>query len=157
MKHISPCLWFDNQAEEAARYYVSVFKNGKLGDITRYVEDAHGTVGQVLTVEFEIDGIEFTALNGGPMFKFSEAVSFQIPCKDQEEVDRYWDELTSNGGEESMCGWLKDRFGVSWQVVPVKFQELMTSGETAKVKRMTEAMYQMRKLDLAKLEAAYNG
>jgi len=152
---ITPCLWFDGNAEEAAKFYVSVFPNSKITEIARYSEAGPGKPGSVLIVVFELDGARFTALNGGSNFKFSEAVSFQIPCKDQKDVDYYWDKLTE-GGSESQCGWLKDRFGLSWQVVPVKLIELNTRGEPAKLKRMNEAMFKMKKLNIATLEKAYD-
>lgn len=157
MPKITPCLWFDNQAKEAAEFYAAIFPNSKVGDVTYYVEDAHGTPGQVLTVSFSLDGQDFTGLNGGPHFKFSEAVSFVIECKDQAEVDRYWEQLLAGGGQESECGWLKDRFGLSWQVVPAEFLQMCASGDKAAIKRAYEAMYRMKKLDLAKLKAAFNG
>ncbi|HET7334956.1 MAG TPA: VOC family protein [Rhizomicrobium sp.] len=153
---MQPCLWFDNQAEEAMNFYVSIFKNSKKGIIARYSEVGPGEPGSVMTVTFELDGQPFVALNGGPMFKFNEAVSFQIYCKDQDEVDYYWSKLT-DGGEESQCGWLKDKFGLSWQVVPQELLDMAVSENGAHVKRMTEAMFTMKKLDIAALKAAYNG
>ncbi|HEV2563424.1 MAG TPA: VOC family protein [Rhizomicrobium sp.] len=153
---ITSCLWFDRQAEDAARFYVSVFPNSKITDIAYYSDAGPMPKGTVLIVSFELDGQPFTALNGGPQFKFTEAVSFQIPCKDQKDVDYYWDKLTA-GGSESQCGWLKDKYGLSWQVVPVKLIELAVHGEPAKLKRMNEAMFKMKKLDIAALEQAYNG
>jgi predicted 3-demethylubiquinone-9 3-methyltransferase (glyoxalase superfamily) len=153
---ITPCLWFDGNAEDAANFYVSVFPNSKITEVARYSEAGPGKPGSVLIVVFELDGVRFTALNGGPMFKFSEAVSFQIPCKDQKDVDYYWDKLTA-GGSESQCGWLKDKYGLSWQVVPTKLIDLNTHGEPEKLKRMNQAMFKMKKLDIATLEKAYNG
>ncbi|MDK1472494.1 VOC family protein [Streptomyces sp. 549] len=150
------CLWFDGQAEEAVRHYVSVFEDSRVGETVRMPEGGPGPAGTVLTVEFELNGQKFVALNGGPQFTFNEAVSFQIPCADQAEVDYYWDRLT-DGGEESMCGWLKDRFGVSWQVVPTPFTAMLRDPDPAKARRATEAMMTMRKLDLAALEKAYAG
>ncbi|GAA2251787.1 VOC family protein [Streptomyces ruber] len=155
------CLWFDGQAEEAAAHYVSIFKNSRLGHVTRYTGDAPGDApaaraGSVMTVEFEADGQKFVALDGGPQFTFSEAVSFQIHCADQDEVDHYWNRLTE-GGEPGPCGWLKDRYGVSWQVVPVRFLEMVKDTDTEKVARVTRAMYSMSKLDLPVLERAYAG
>jgi predicted 3-demethylubiquinone-9 3-methyltransferase (glyoxalase superfamily) len=157
---ITPCLWFDTQAEEAARFYTSVFKNSKIGTISRYSDaghEVHGrAAGTVMTVDFELNGQTFTALNGGPHFKFNEAISFQIFCKDQDEVDHYWEKLT-DGGAESMCGWLKDRFGLSWQVVPEGMEELFADPDPARAQRAMEAMLQMKKLDLAALRAAADG
>ncbi len=152
---IAPCLWFDHQAEKAARFYTSVFKNSKIESISRYGKegfDIHGMKeGTVLTVVFQINGQSFTALNGGPMFKFNESVSFQVFCDTQEEIDYYWSKLT-DGGEESMCGWLKDRFGVSWQVVPVILSQLLN--DPAKADRVTKAFLRMKKFDIEKLKQA---
>ena len=152
---IIPCLWFDTQAEEAANYYVSIFKNGKIGDILYYTEagkEQHQKPpGSVVTVDFTINGQEFVALNGGPQFKFNESVSFQIMCDTQEEIDHYWEKLTA-GGEESECGWLKDKYGVSWQVVPKILLELIK--DPARVERVTEVYMQMRKFDIEKLKEA---
>ena len=145
MRKVTPFLWFDGQAEEAAKFYASVFAKSKVG------KPMNGPDGSVLAVPFEIDGVEFTALNGGPQFKFNESVSFVVHCKDQKEVDYYWDKLTSGGGEESMCGWLKDRFGLSWQVVPDVLLELMRGPKAGKV---MEAFMKMRKFDIAALERA---
>lgn len=156
MTKLTPTLWFDTQAEEAARFYVSVFKDAKMGDVTRYGEGGPMPAGTVMTASFEIGGIAFLGLNGGPMYKFSEAVSFQIDCKDQSEVDHYWGRLTE-GGEPGPCGWLKDRFGVSWQVVPSVLPKLMSSGDAGKSKAVMAAMMQMGKLDIAALEAAAEG
>ena len=159
---IVPCLWFDTQAEEAARFYTGIFKNSKIGTISRYSEaghEVHGrAAGTVMTVDFELNGQKFTALNGGPHFKFNEAISFQIMCKDQEEVDFYWNKL-SQGGDPSaqQCGWLKDKFGLSWQVVPTALLEMMTDPDQEKADRTMEAMLQMKKLDLAELERAHDG
>ena len=157
MKRITPCLWFDGNAEEAANLYVSVFRNSKITDISRYGDAGPLPKGTVLTIAFELDGQAFTALNGGPQYKFTEAVSFQIYCETQDEVDHYWNGLLAGGGTESMCGWLKDRFGLSWQVVPNRLIELMQSPDPAKARRVMEAMFKMRKIDLATLEAAANG
>lgn len=149
---ITPCLWFDTQAEEAANFYTSIFKNSKIETISRYGKEgfeAHGMKeGTVLTVAFQINGQSFTALNGGPIFKFTEAVSFQVFCDTQEEIDNYWNKLT-DGGEESQCGWLKDKFGVSWQIVPSILPELMS--DPAKAGRVTNAFMQMRKFDIEKI------
>jgi predicted 3-demethylubiquinone-9 3-methyltransferase (glyoxalase superfamily) len=150
------CLWFDGQAEEAANYYASVFKNSKIGRVLRHTEGGPGPAGSVITVEFELNGQKFVGLNGGPEFTFSEAISFQIFCKDQDEVDYYWNALTE-GGEESMCGWLKDRYGVSWQVIPDGLIDMLGDPDQDKAKRTTEAMFEMRKLDIAALERAYAG
>lgn len=158
MPKITNCLWFDTQAEEAAKVYVSVFPNSKIGQISRYPESVPGDrAGQVLTVEFELDGVRFTGLNGGPMFTHSEAISFQIDCQDQAEVDHYWDALLAGGGTENQCGWLKDRFGVSWQVIPVQLAALMTGPDKAAVGRVGDALMKMAKLDIATLEAAAAG
>ncbi len=158
MPKIRPCLWFDTQAEEAAKFYVSTFKNSKLGTIAHYGEEGfeiHGRpAGSVMTVEFELNGEEFLALNGGPHFKFNEAVSFEIHCKDQDEVDYYWKTLTANGGAEGPCGWLKDRFGLSWQVVPVRLIELMGDPDKKKAGRVMNAMLKMKKVVVTDLEKA---
>jgi len=148
---ITPFLWFDSNAEEAANFYVSVFKNAKIGEVSRYGDAGPGPKGSVMVATFEIEGQKFIALNGGPLFKFTEAVSFVINCETQEEIDYYWDQLTSNGGQESMCGWLKDKFGLSWQVVPTDIAALMT-GEKANA--VMQAVLQMKKLDLAKMKQA---
>jgi predicted 3-demethylubiquinone-9 3-methyltransferase (glyoxalase superfamily) len=155
MQKITPFLWFDNQAEEAVQFYTSIFKNSKLNEISRYGEAGPGPKGSVMTVNFEIERQEFIALNGGPMFKFNESVSFVVNCKDQAEVDYYWDRLTE-GGEQVQCGWLKDKFGVSWQVVPTILMELIQSGNAPKAANVTRAMLQMIKLDIAKLKEAYD-
>jgi predicted 3-demethylubiquinone-9 3-methyltransferase (glyoxalase superfamily) len=153
---LTTCLWFDDDGEEAARFYTSVFKDSSIGRISRYTDAGPGPAGSVVTVEFQLNGQKFLALNGGPQFTFSEAVSFIIECADQAEVDYYWDRLTE-GGAESACGWLKDKYGLSWQVVPVRFLEMVTDADPAKVRRATEAMFTMRKLDIAALERAYAG
>jgi predicted 3-demethylubiquinone-9 3-methyltransferase (glyoxalase superfamily) len=145
MQKVTPFLWFDRQAQDAARFYVSVFKDGKVG------KPMLGPDGKVLVVPFHIQGQEFSALNGGPQFKFNESVSFVVHCKDQQEVDYYWEKLTSGGGKESMCGWLKDRYGLSWQVVPDALFELMRG---AKAQKVMEAFMQMKKFDIAALERA---
>jgi predicted 3-demethylubiquinone-9 3-methyltransferase (glyoxalase superfamily) len=159
---ITPCLWFDNQAEEAALYYTGIFKNSKIGAISRYGEagkEVHGQKpGSVMTVEFELNGQPFTALNGGPIFKFNEAISFQIMCKTQEEVDHYWNKLTAGGDPESQqCGWVKDKYGLSWQVVPTVLAEMMSDPDKEKSGRVMEAMLRMKKLDIAALQQAYEG
>jgi predicted 3-demethylubiquinone-9 3-methyltransferase (glyoxalase superfamily) len=157
---INPCLWFDTEAEEAARFYCSIFKNSKVGTISRYGREGkaiHGKkAGSVMAVEFELDGQRFAALNGGPQFKFSEAISFQIHCDDQKEVDYFWAKL-SDGGEEGPCGWLKDRFGLSWQVVPKVLFEMLVDADQAKSQRVTKAFLQMKKFDIAALKRAYAG
>ena len=159
---IVPCLWFDSQAEEAARFYASVFENSKIGTISRYGEEGrevHGRpAGSVMTVEFELNGQSFTALNGGPHFKFNEAVSFQIMCRTQEEVDHYWNKLSQGGDPKSQqCGWLKDKYGLSWQVVPTVMAELMSDSDREKAGRVMEAMLKMKKLDIAELKRAAEG
>jgi len=157
-KAIVPCLWFDSQAEAAANHYASIFENSKVGKISRYGkegQDIHGKEpGSVMTVEFEIGGQKFLALNGGPQFKFSEAVSFQIMCETQAEVDYFWSKLAA-GGEEGPCGWLKDKFGLSWQVVPEVLPDMLKDENSGKSQRAMRAMLQMRKLDIAALQKAY--
>jgi predicted 3-demethylubiquinone-9 3-methyltransferase (glyoxalase superfamily) len=153
---ITPFLWFDGNAEEAARFYVSVFKNSKIVTTVRYGDAGPGPKGSVMTVVFSLDGQEFIGLNGGPHFKFTEAVSFSIDCKTQEEVDYYWDRLSA-GGEPSQCGWLKDRFGLSWQVNPGVLGEMLGDPEPARAKRVMEAMLKMQKIDIAALKRAYAG
>jgi predicted 3-demethylubiquinone-9 3-methyltransferase (glyoxalase superfamily) len=162
MKGITPTLWFETQAEEAAKYYVSIFKNSNITSVTRY--GAAGAAasgmpaGSVLTVAFELDGQEFVALNGGPVFKFTEAVSFMVNCEDQEEVDYYWEKLTRGGDEKAqICGWLKDKFGLSWQVVPIEFQKMMGDENPEKVERAMKVMLSMKKLDIAALKRAFEG
>jgi len=154
MPAIIPCLWFAGQAEDAARLYVSVFPNSRILSVNAAPEGTPGTPGDVLTVEFELDGTRFTGLNGGPQFRFDESVSFQIDTADQAETDHYWDALTADGGEESRCGWLKDRYGLSWQVVPHRLTELMTDADPARASRAMQAMLQMRRIDIAAIEAA---
>lgn len=157
MKPITPFLWYDTQAEEAANLYVSIFPNSKILGVVRYGEAGPGPAGSVMTVEFELNGLTFTALNGGPLFPFTEAVSFTIKCTDQAEIDRVWDSLIADGGAPSQCGWLKDRFGLSWQVVPEVLSELMSDPDPVKAARTTQAMLQMIKLDIAKLREAHAG
>lgn len=158
MQKIKPFLWFDGQAEEAAQLYCSLFPNSKVGKVTRYPPGSYGGMdGKVMTVEFELDGQPVVALNGGPAFKFNESFSFTVDCKDQAEVDRYWDGLIAGGGQESQCGWLKDRFGLSWQIVPTVLQELVSDPDPAKARRATEAMLGMGRLDIAALKAAHAG
>lgn len=150
------CLWFDGQAEEAANHYVSIFKNSRIGKITRHTEAGPGPVGTVLTVEFELNGQKFVGLNGGPEFKFNEAISFQIHCKDQDEVDYYWSRLTE-GGQEVACGWVKDKYGMSWQVVPTVLPDMISDPDPEKAKRAMQAMMAMTKFDIAALQKAYAG
>jgi len=154
-------LWFDHQAEEAAKFYTSVFENSKVGRILRYDEAsakaAGGAVGSVLTIEFEIEGQKFTALNGGPQFKFNESVSFVVYCQTQAEVDYFWQKLTADGGQESECGWLRDKFGLSWQVTPTVLIEMLHDKDPKKSGRVMNAMMQMQKIDISKLKAAYAG
>lgn len=156
MPKITPFFWFDNQAEEAARFYTSVFKNSKIVDVTRYGPGMPLPEGSVMTVDFELDGQQFTALNGGPEFQFTEAISFVVHCKSQEEVDHYWEKLTE-GGEEQMCGWLKDRYGVVWQIVPDALTEMLNDPDPEKAQRVTEAMLQMQKIEIPVLRRAYEG
>jgi predicted 3-demethylubiquinone-9 3-methyltransferase (glyoxalase superfamily) len=156
-QRISPCLWFDDQAEAAARFYTGIFRNSKITQVAHYTEvgqEHHRKPpGSVMTVAFELDGIPFTALNGGPLFKFNEAISLQIFCDNQEEVDHYWSRLTA-GGQEQPCGWLKDKFGVSWQVVPVEMMALLNDPDPGRAQRATQAMLGMRRLDVAAIRSA---
>jgi predicted 3-demethylubiquinone-9 3-methyltransferase (glyoxalase superfamily) len=154
MQKISPFLWFDNQAEEAMNFYVSIFRNSKVGNVTRYGDAGPGPKGSVMTASFELEGQQFTALNGGPQFKFTEAISFVVSCETQEEVDELWDKL-SEGGKTQQCGWLKDRFGLSWQIIPSALPELMTGPDPQKSQRVMKAMLQMTKIDIGKLRQAY--
>jgi predicted 3-demethylubiquinone-9 3-methyltransferase (glyoxalase superfamily) len=160
MQKISPCLWFDDKAEEAAKFYVSVFKGSKIGDIARYGKEGyeiHGReAGTVMTVEFEIEEQKFLALNGGPIFKFNEAISFQVHCETQEEVDYYWDKLSEGGDKKAQqCGWLKDKYGLSWQIVPTILPKMLKDKDTKKSQRVMKAMLQMHKLDIQTLIKAY--
>jgi predicted 3-demethylubiquinone-9 3-methyltransferase (glyoxalase superfamily) len=158
MTSITPCLWFDGQAEEAANFYASLLPDSRVDKVHRAPSDyPSGKAGGALTVEFTLVGRPFLGLNGGPYFKFNEAVSFSISCADQEEVDRYWKALTADGGEPSRCGWLKDRFGLSWQVVPKRLPELLADPDRARAKRAMDAMMQMQKIDVAALEQAADG
>jgi predicted 3-demethylubiquinone-9 3-methyltransferase (glyoxalase superfamily) len=162
LRPIVPCLWFDSQAEEAAQFYTEVFPHSRITNVVRYTEAGHEIHGQpagrVMTVAFELDGQPFTALNGGPVFRFNEAVSFQVHCRTQGEVDFYWERLGAGGDPKAQqCGWLKDRFGLSWQVVPIALFEMLDDPDQARAKRVTEAMLQMKKLDVAGLERAYHG
>jgi predicted 3-demethylubiquinone-9 3-methyltransferase (glyoxalase superfamily) len=151
------CLWFDGQAEEAAEYYISLFKNSKLGKVGRYSDAGPGNPGSVMAVEFEINGQKFMGLNGGPEFKFSEAISFQVHCDDQAEVDHYWNRFVEDGGEEGPCGWLKDKYGVAWQIIPAGAIELVTDPDPEKAKRASEAMFKMKKLDIEEMRKAHAG
>jgi len=153
MQKITPFLWFDTQAEEAAKFYASIFPNSKILSVARYGDAGPGPKGSVMTVEFELDGQRMIALNGGPHFKFTEAISLSVDCKDQKDVDRYWTRL-SQGGQESMCGWLKDKYGLSWQVTPGILGKLISDKDAKKAKRVMEAMLKMRKIDIAALKAA---
>ena len=154
---VTPFLWFDANAEEAVAFYLTVFKNSRiLGTFRREIDDPSGSKGTVLTINFEIDGLHFTALNGGPFQKFNEAVSFAVRCDKQDEIDYYWDKLISGGGKPSQCGWLKDKFGLSWQIVPTALTKLMT-GDPAKSNRVMQALLKMTKLDLPTLQRAYDG
>lgn len=160
MQKISPCLWFDDKAEEAAKFYTSIFKDSKIGDVTRYGKEGyeiHGREeGTVMTVEFEIEGQKFLALNGGPIFKFNEAISFQVYCETQEEVDYYWEKLSEDGDEKAQqCGWLKDKYGVSWQIVPIILIKMLKDKDSEKSQRVMKAMLQMHKLDISTLMKAY--
>jgi predicted 3-demethylubiquinone-9 3-methyltransferase (glyoxalase superfamily) len=162
MQKITPCLWFDDQAEEAARFYASIFKSSRIRSISRYGEEGFEIhkrpAGSVMTVEFELDGQDFVALNGGPLFKFNEAISFQVHCKSQEEVDHYWQKLSEGGDAKAQqCGWLKDKFGVSWQIVPTALAEMLKDKDPEKTRRVMRAMLQMKKLDIAALRQAYAG
>ena len=152
---ISPCLWFDHELEEAAEFYTSVFPNSSMGHLTRYKDSGPGEQGAVMAGEFTIDGLRFRGINGGPDHAgFTETISFSVTCQDQAEVDHYWDSLTSGGGEESVCGWLKDRFGLSWQIVPQRLYDLMEDPDPARANAAVEAMLRMRKIVVADLEAA---
>lgn len=153
MQKITPFLWFDNQAEEAMNFYTAIFRDAKIGNVARYGEAGPGPAGSVLTASFELEGLQFTALNGGPHHQFNHAVSFQVSCETQEDVDHFWDSL-SEGGRTEQCGWLRDKFGLSWQVVPTALPRLLGQADGDKANRVMQAMLQMEKLDIAKLEAA---
>jgi predicted 3-demethylubiquinone-9 3-methyltransferase (glyoxalase superfamily) len=162
IQKITPCLWFDDQAEAAVEFYISIFRNSKIVNIARYGEaghEVHGKpAGTVMTVAFELEGQAFTALNGGPMFKFNEAISFQVHCETQEEVDYYWEKLSEGGAEKAQqCGWLKDKYGASWQVVPSVLPELINDPDSEKSQRAMQAMLQMKKIDIDELKQAYGG
>lgn len=155
MQKITPFLWFDDQAEEAMNFYVSIFKNSKVGTVTRYGEAGPGPKGTVMSATFQLDGVEFMALNGGPLFKFNESISFFVNCATQAEVDELWEKLSA-GGEKSRCGWLKDKFGVSWQIIPKALMELLGDKDPQKAKRVMQAMLKMDKLDINGLQQAYD-
>jgi predicted 3-demethylubiquinone-9 3-methyltransferase (glyoxalase superfamily) len=163
MQKITPFLWFAGQAEQAVKFYTSIFKKSKIGRILRYGEETAKVsgsgqpVGSVLTIEFEIQGQKFVALNGGPQFQFNESVSFVVNCETQKEVDYYWEKLIADGGEESACGWLKDKFGLSWQITPTVLIDMLHDKDAEKAERVMHAMLQMKKIDVAKLNAAYDG
>src|SRR6266480_419278 len=161
MKKINPFLWFDSEAEEAAKFYVGIFKNSKIGKMARYGEEAAQKIGRpagsVMTVEFTLDRVEFVALNGGPQFKFTEAISFAINCETQDEIDYFWEKLSADGGPTGRCGWLKDKFGLSWQVNPVFLGEMLAGPDPAKSQRVMKAMMEMDKMDIATLKKAYAG
>jgi predicted 3-demethylubiquinone-9 3-methyltransferase (glyoxalase superfamily) len=161
MQKITPFFWFDGQAEEAVKFYASIFKNSKVGRTLRYDENAakaaDGPVGSVLTIEFEIEGQKFVALNGGPQFKFNESISFVVNCETQKEVDYFWEKLIADGGDESQCGWLEDKFGLSWQITPTVLIDMLHDKDSEKSERVMKAMLQMQKIDIAKLKAAYAG
>jgi predicted 3-demethylubiquinone-9 3-methyltransferase (glyoxalase superfamily) len=162
IQKMAACLWFDTEAEQAAEFYTSIFENSRIMEISRYGKEGHEIHGRepgsVMTVSFELDGQEFTALNGGPIFKFNEAVSFQIFCETQKDADYYWEKLTAGGNPNAQqCGWLKDKFGLSWQVIPTKVLELIKDPDSPRAQRATKAMLQMKKLDVAALQRAYDG
>jgi two-component system sensor histidine kinase QseC len=157
MDKIATCLWFDGNAEEAVRFYTGIFGNSSIGDITHYGDAMPGKAGEVLTITFHLEGREFLALNGGPQYTFSPAISMFVKCESQEEVDRLWDKLLEGGGSPVQCGWLTDRYGVSWQIVPTQMMKILTDKDQTKVQRAMQAMMQMVKLDVKALEAAFNG
>jgi predicted 3-demethylubiquinone-9 3-methyltransferase (glyoxalase superfamily) len=158
MKKVNAFLWFDSEAEEAAKFYVEIFKNSKIGRITRYPKEAAEKIGRppesVMTVEFKLDGVEIVALNGGPQFKFTEAVSLNVNCENQEEIDYFWEKLPADGGSTGPCGWLKDKFGLSWQVSPVILSDMLADPDAAKAERVMNAMMEMTKIDIAELKKA---
>jgi predicted 3-demethylubiquinone-9 3-methyltransferase (glyoxalase superfamily) len=155
MDPFTTCLWFDTKGEEAANFYAGIFPNSSVGKVTPYPDGERA--GQTMTVDFVLNGSSFLALNGGPNFRFNESISFQVPCKDQADVDRNWSALTEEGGEESMCGWLKDKYGVSWQIVPARLEELLSNSDPERAKRVTQVLFQMKKIVIADLEAAAAG
>jgi len=154
---LTTCLWFNTEAEQAAHFYTGVFKDSRMGRVHRHTEAGPGPAGSVLLVEFELNGQKFSGLNGGPLYTFNEAVSIVVPCADQAEVDYYWDSLLAGGGQEIACGWLKDRYGLCWQIVPARFFEMIADPDTGKAARVTQAMFDMKKFDIATLERAYAG
>jgi predicted 3-demethylubiquinone-9 3-methyltransferase (glyoxalase superfamily) len=154
MQRITPCLWFDNQGEEAADYYVSLFDDAEILEVSRYGEGAPMPAGTALTVSFQLEGLEFTALNGGPAFTFNEAVSFQVSCESQGEVDRLWNTLTSDGGEEGNCGWLKDKYGLSWQIIPTELPTLLSDPDPGRAQRAMQCMLQQHKIDIEAIRKA---
>jgi len=155
MQKITSFLWFDNNAEEAMKFYTSVFRNSKIGKVSLYPEGSPGPAGTVMVGTFQIEGLEFIALNGGPTFKFTEAISFVVNCETQDEVDEYWEKLTAGGGQEVQCGWLKDKFGLSWQIVPTILNKLLEDKDKEKAKRVMQAMLKMKKIDIEGLKRAY--
>jgi predicted 3-demethylubiquinone-9 3-methyltransferase (glyoxalase superfamily) len=157
MKKINPFLWFDSEAEQAAKFYLGIFKNSKIGKITHYGEDGPGPKGRVMTVEFTLDKVDFVALNGGPQFKFTEAISFSVNCETQDEIDYFWEKLSADGGSTGQCGWLKDKFGLSWQVSPVFLGDMLVDRDTEKANRVMKAIMEMDKIDIAALEKAAMG
>ena len=157
MPAITPSLWFDNDLEDAIAFYTAIFPNSSVDRVDRFTDAGPGTPGEVVSATFTLDGQQFIAINGGPQFPFTEAVSFTVHCRDQAEVDYYWQRLLDGGGQESQCGWIKDRYGLSWQIIPAKLRQLMTDGDKDKTARVMGALMQMVKLDLPKLEAAYEG
>lgn len=157
LQQISPFLWFDHEAEEAARFYTSLFPNSRITYITHYGKEGPGPAGSAMTVAFELEGQKFTALNGGPYFKFTEAISFVVNCETQQEIDRYWDRLSADGGQIMQCGWVKDKFGVAWQIVPTAFIEMIKDHDAERKSRVMQAMMKMKKLEIAVLEEAWRG
>jgi predicted 3-demethylubiquinone-9 3-methyltransferase (glyoxalase superfamily) len=157
MKKINPFLWFDSEAEQAAKFYVGIFKNSKIGKITHYGEDGPRPKGSVMTAEFTLDRVDFVALNGGPQFKFTEAISFSVNCETQDEIDYFWEKLSADGGSTGRCGWLKDKFGLSWQVNPVFLGDMLADPDAGKANRVMKAMMEMDKIDIAALEKAAKG
>jgi len=157
MKKINPFLWFDSEAEQAAKFYVGIFRNSKIGKITHYGKDGLGPKGSVMTVEFTLDKVDFVALNGGPQFKFTEAISFSVNCETQDEIDYFWEKLSAGGGSTGQCGWLKDKFGLSWQVTPVFLGDMLADRDTEKANRIMKAIMEMDKIDIAALEKAAQG
>ena len=157
MKKINPFLWFDSEAEQAANFYVGIFKNSKIGKITHYGEDGPGPKGGAMTVEFTLDRVDFVALNGGPQFKFTEAISFSVNCENQDEIDYFWEQLSADGGSTGRCGWLKDKFGISWQVNPVFLGDLLADRDVEKANRVMKAIMEMDKIDIVALEKAAKG